>query len=101
MYHDFIKLKSPDQTTIMNRRIFLMKLARTIVLVLPLAFFAAPSVWAQDKSAASQFAPAIDEKAEKILARAVEALGGSNYLNVRSSIGRGLYTPFKDNVSGV
>ena len=45
---------------------------------------------------ASQSAAAAAEKAAQILQRAVEALGGSNYLNVRSVIGRGLFTPFKD-----
>jgi hypothetical protein len=42
-----------------------------------------------------------DEKAEQIVKRAIEAMGGSNYLNARSTIGRGLFTPFKDGVSGL
>lgn len=33
--------------------------------------------------------------------RAVEALGGSAYLNVSTMTGRGLFTPFRDKVSGV
>jgi hypothetical protein len=46
-------------------------------------------------------APAIEEKAEKILQRAIGAMGGSAFLNVRSSVGRGLFTPFRDGVSGI
>jgi hypothetical protein len=42
-----------------------------------------------------------DEKAEQIVKRAIEAMGGSNYLNARSTIGRGLFTQFKDGVSGL
>jgi hypothetical protein len=45
---------------------------------------------------ASSAAPAIEEKAEKILQRAITALGGAAYLAVRSSVGRGLYTPFNE-----
>jgi hypothetical protein len=45
--------------------------------------------------------PAIDAKAEQILRRAVEALGGNNYMSVHSEIGRGLFTPFRDGVSGI
>ncbi|MFN2453491.1 MAG: hypothetical protein ABR577_04660 [Pyrinomonadaceae bacterium] len=43
---------------------------------------------------------AIDPKAALILQRAVEVLGGSSYTGVRSSIGRGYFTQFKDGVSG-
>jgi hypothetical protein len=46
-------------------------------------------------------APAIEEKAEKVLQRAIAALGGSAYLNVRSSVGRGLFTPFREGASGL
>ena len=40
-----------------------------------------------------------DPKAEDIVTRAVEVLGGSNYLNVKTVIGRGFYTTFHDGVS--
>jgi hypothetical protein len=46
-------------------------------------------------------APAIEEKAEKVLQRAVTALGGSAYLGARSSVGRGLFTPFREGTSGL
>jgi hypothetical protein len=39
------------------------------------------------------------EKAEEIIKRAIEVLGGTAYLNVRSTIGKGFYSPYKDGVS--
>lgn len=42
-----------------------------------------------------------NQKAEQILGRAVEVLGGSNYMNVRSVIGRGFFTPFHEGASQV
>ena len=41
------------------------------------------------------------EKAEQIVQRALEAMGGSAYLNVRSVIGRGLFTQYADGQSGI
>ena len=40
-----------------------------------------------------------DEKAERILKRAVEAAGGAAFLGVRTVVARGYYTRFKDGVS--
>lgn len=44
---------------------------------------------------------ALDDKSAQVIKRAVEALGGNAYLNVSTMTGRGLYTPFRDKVSGV
>lgn len=44
---------------------------------------------------------AVDEKSEKILQRAVTALGGSAYTGVHSSVGRGLFTPYREGISGL
>ncbi|MGI8653978.1 MAG: hypothetical protein ACR2LC_02025 [Pyrinomonadaceae bacterium] len=52
-------------------------------------------------AASPETKPVIDAKAEQILRRAIEALGGNSYMNVRSEIGRGLFTPFRDGVSGL
>ncbi len=60
-----------------------------------------PQQQRKQSALASEMKPAIDPKAEQILRRAVEALGGNNYVNVRSSVGRGLFTSFKDGVSGL
>jgi hypothetical protein len=38
-------------------------------------------------------------KAEGIINRAIEVLGGSSYLNVKTSVGRGFFTAFQDGMS--
>jgi hypothetical protein len=45
--------------------------------------------------------PTTDEKAEKIVQRALQAMGGDRYLNVKTVIGRGFFTDYKDGVSGI
>jgi len=42
-----------------------------------------------------------DEKSQQIINRAIEVLGGSNYLNVKTVIGKGFYTTFNEGVSQV
>ena len=66
--------------------------------VLVLIVLAFPfSVSAQDKPLP---APATaDAKTEAVINHAIEALGGSNYLNVKTSVGRGFFTAFQDGVS--
>jgi len=44
---------------------------------------------------------ASDQKAEQIVNRAIEVLGGTSYLNVRTVIGRGFYTPFHEGASQI
>jgi len=41
------------------------------------------------------------EKAEAIIQRAIQVLGGERYLGVRSLIGRGFFTDYKDGVPGI
>ena len=42
-----------------------------------------------------------DPKAEAILNRAIEVLGGNSYLNVKTVVGRGFFTSFKDGMSQI
>jgi hypothetical protein len=42
-----------------------------------------------------------DEKANAIVQKAIQAMGGDRYLKVKTVIGRGLFTDFKDGVSGI
>src|SRR5687768_3690029 len=56
------------------------------------------AVYAQPNSTSPKLNSA-DNKAETILTQAVEALGGANYLNVRTVVGRGFYTPYQDGLS--
>jgi hypothetical protein len=42
-----------------------------------------------------------DDRADKIVQKAVQALGGDRYLNLKTVIGRGFFYDYKDGVSGV
>jgi hypothetical protein len=44
---------------------------------------------------------AVDEKTEKIVQKAVQAMGGDRYLNVKTIIARGFFTDYHDGVSGI
>lgn len=46
-------------------------------------------------------APSNDDKAAAIVKKALQAMGGDRYLNVKTVIGRGFFTDFKDGVSGI
>lgn len=56
---------------------------------------------AQDTQRASVAAGSADAKSEQILARAVEVLGGSNYQNVKTVVGKGFFTTYRDGISGI
>src|SRR5712692_10544857 len=45
--------------------------------------------------------PPPDDKAEKIVQRAIQAVGGDRYLAVKTVTGRGFFTDYKDGVSGI
>ena len=65
--------------------------------VLALGFLAlAPLCFAQSDKAATS-----DDKAEQIVQRALKAVGGDRYLQVKTQIGRGLFTEYRDGVSGI
>src|SRR5437016_2195276 len=42
-----------------------------------------------------------DDKAEKIVQKALQALGGDRYLNVKTVNGRGFFTDYHDGVTGI
>jgi hypothetical protein len=42
-----------------------------------------------------------DDKAEQVIQRALQSLGGDRYLQVKTVIGRGLFTDYHDGVSGI
>ncbi|HEX8649866.1 MAG TPA: hypothetical protein VF708_03425 [Pyrinomonadaceae bacterium] len=97
----------------MNRKIFLiLSYMRAIAYIFLLTLLAAPPAFSQN-SGSSGAAPqqqqqqpsssaattAADEKAEQVLKRALEAMGGSAYMSVRSVVGQGLFTPYRDGQS--
>lgn len=66
--------------------------ALLLLFVLALPFH----ISAQDKPVVP---PPVDAKIEAIINHAIDALGGSNYLNIKTSVGRGFFTAFQDGVS--
>src|ERR1041384_3294276 len=70
--------------------LFLTKLA-TVVLLLTSALCGAQTV----KPAAN------DDKAEQVIQRALQTVGGERYPQVKTAIGRGLFTEYHDGVSGI
>jgi hypothetical protein len=96
---------------VMNRKTLLtLQFIRSIALVMMLALLAVTPALSQSnssstapesKSPAAAAAAVVDEKAEQIVKRGIEMMGGGSYLNVRSVIGHGLYTLFKDGQSGL
>jgi hypothetical protein len=83
-----------------NMHFILRKSVGVLCITLALAFVNAAQGQSEGQAEAAK-PPANDEKAEQILQRAIEAIGGSAYLNVRSAVGRGLFTQFKDGESGM
>jgi hypothetical protein len=75
--------------------IYCMPRYRIITLTLSLLLCASSS------SAQESVPPKLSDgtKAETIINRAIEVLGGSNYLNIKTSVGRGFFTGFQDGMS--
>jgi hypothetical protein len=92
--------KTKDQSTktkIVMTHHMLSKLRFPFVLLpLLLICLTASSARAQDEKKDAPKPKAEVEKAEQILQRAAEALGGNAYLSVRSMAARGLYTQYRD-----
>ncbi|HWW73859.1 MAG TPA: hypothetical protein VNZ44_00600 [Pyrinomonadaceae bacterium] len=82
---------------------------KTLFLALVLAALAlltVPDAGAQDGTKPKTDAPKtstakVDEKAEAVVKRGVEVLGGAAYMDVRTAVSRGYYTEFREGVSGV
>src|SRR5215204_3598371 len=71
----------------------MMKLYRSILF----GFFMI--LWAAAIANAQALAPAADDKAEAVLKKAIQNLGGEKYLNVKTQIGRGRFSLMKDGVT--
>jgi hypothetical protein len=49
----------------------------------------------------AQTPASVDDKSQQIIDHAIQALGGQNYLNVQTVIGKGFYTTFQDGLSQI
>ncbi|HWS52735.1 MAG TPA: hypothetical protein VN228_01300 [Pyrinomonadaceae bacterium] len=73
--------------------------ALALLLVSPAASAQEPGARPTPAPAAKASAPKSDEKAEEIVRRAVDALGGAAYLDVRTVVSHGYFTPYHDGVA--
>jgi len=69
-----------------------------IKFIWPILFALIATAWCAAQTANT---PPADDKAEKIVQRAIQAVGGNRYLAVKTLTGRGLFTEYKDGVSGI
>src|SRR6185295_14092935 len=75
-------------------------ISRKLPLLLPL-FLAAGVLPITGQTSVPAQPPQADEKAAAIVARGIEVLGGNSYLNVKTVVGRGFFTSFKDGISQI
>ena len=79
----------------MNYSIF----RRSVVVLILLVLFCAMGAAQQDP--APKPSPENVAKAEAIVSRALEVLGGNAYLNIKTAVGRGFFTTFQDGLSQI
>jgi len=72
--------------------------SKTVLFVAQLMLF---TFFANAQTSGQEVKATSDEKSEQIITRAIEVLGGSSYLSIRTIIGRGFFTPFHEGVSQV
>ena len=72
---------------------------KTLLVIPSICLFLSLSnpVKAQNAIAGNENAHLSDDKAEAVIAKAIQSLGGDRYLQVRSQVGRGKYSIFRDN----
>jgi hypothetical protein len=75
------------------------RLPGRIVLLLCLAAFLSLAANSQTVTPKPDSTAAANEKSEQIIKRAIEVLGGANYLNVRTVVGRGFFTSYHEGIS--
>ncbi|HEV2885070.1 MAG TPA: hypothetical protein VGW36_09445 [Pyrinomonadaceae bacterium] len=72
---------------------------RKSAVLLVLSFSLCATALAQDKP--DKPTPENVAQAEAVIKRGIEAYGGSNYLNMKTVVGRGFYTTFQDGMSQI
>ena len=73
----------------------------TIAFSITLALVIANGLCAQTPTKPTVAEGSADEKSQQIMTKATEVLGGSAYLNVKTVVGKGFYTTFRDGMTSV
>src|SRR6266568_3513146 len=79
------------------KAVLLAKLALTTQLAVIVVAFPLGQVSAQTETKKTT----ADDKASQIIQKAIQAVGGESYMNVKTLIGHGFFTEYKDGVSGI
>jgi hypothetical protein len=79
----------------MNPRCF------SIILCLSVAGCLFPARLAAQTATPTPVPTVSDPKAEAIVTRAIEVVGGNSYLNIKTVVGRGFFTAFRDGISQI
>src|SRR2546425_4528851 len=79
------------------KAVLLAKLALATQLAVIAVAFSLGQVSAQTET--KKTAP--DDKAQQIVQRAIQVVGGDRYLSVKTVIGHGFFTEYKDGTSGI
>jgi hypothetical protein len=101
---DFIgtlSLGSFRNIDVFTLKILLMKISKRLfrfLMLLALSCYGPLALQAQDHKLAPS-KPATTEKAEEIIKRGIEVLGGNAYLSVQSVVGRGFFTAYQDGIT--
>lgn len=105
LWASFISAKSPcfnramknstPPSTLRARNFF-----STLFLILFALIVSAHAQESKPTTSSSAASPANEQKAAQVVERAIQALGGNNYLSVRTVTTRGYFTQFKEGVSG-
>jgi len=73
----------------------------TIPLLILVSLLTVVQLHAQTPAAPAVQTGSADEKSQQIINRATEVLGGSAYLNVKTLVGKGFYTTFRDGATSI
>ncbi|HEY8224701.1 MAG TPA: hypothetical protein VIG25_05435 [Pyrinomonadaceae bacterium] len=73
----------------------------TVPLLILVSLLTVLEVRAQTAAASAAQNGSADEKSQQIINRATEVLGGPTYLNVKTVVGKGFFTSFRDGVTGI
>jgi len=92
---------APTPPTVLQR----LRQLRVVLALLVISSFLPVNILAQDPKAEKtpEAKPTAENvaKAEQVVARGIETIGGSNYLNVKTVLSRGFYTTFIDGISQI
>src|SRR5258705_9632421 len=90
-------MRRPNIKSLLTKKMNYLLTRRLVVVLFLLVLFSATGA----AQPASKPSPENSAKAEAVLNHALAVLGGDAYLNIKTIVGRGLFTSFQDGMSGL